>query len=77
MSDETEHESEQKHEDRCKDKEHGHKHYHERHWEWRGGAPLWCIGWLVTIGYLRMPFFWKGVLALVIWQYYLGRAIVH
>jgi hypothetical protein len=40
-------------------------------------GPLWCIGWLFSIGYLQMPFFWKGVLALLIWPYYLGRALVH
>jgi hypothetical protein len=32
---------------------------------------LWCIGWIFTIGYLALPFK-KGVLALVIWPYYLG-----
>jgi len=35
-------------------------------------APLWIIGWLFTIGFLGLPFFWKGVLALIIWPYYLG-----
>ncbi len=37
-----------------------------------GGAILWIIGWLFTIGFLSIPFFWKGVLALIIWPYYLG-----
>ena len=37
-----------------------------------GLAPLWIIGWLFTIGFLGIPFFWKGVLALIIWPYYLG-----
>ncbi len=32
---------------------------------------LWFIGWLFTIGYLKLSF-WKGVLALIIWPYYLG-----
>lgn len=32
---------------------------------------LWVIGWLFTIGYLRLAF-WKGVLALLVWPYYLG-----
>jgi len=40
-------------------------------------GPLWCIGWLFTIGYLHMPFFWKGVLAIIIWPFYLGRALMH
>lgn len=32
---------------------------------------LWLAGWLFTIGFLHLPF-WKGVLALVVWPYYLG-----
>ncbi|MFZ2167503.1 MAG: hypothetical protein WAV50_01385 [Minisyncoccia bacterium] len=32
---------------------------------------LWFIGWIFTIGYLQLTF-WKGVLALLIWPYYLG-----
>lgn len=41
-----------------------------------GGAcsaagPLWMIGWLFTIGFLKLTF-WKGVLALIVWPYYLG-----
>ena len=32
---------------------------------------LWCIGWLFTIGYLHLAF-WEGVLALILWPYYLG-----
>jgi len=34
-------------------------------------GPLWLIGWLFTIGFLRLAF-WKGLLALVVWPYYLG-----
>ncbi len=42
----------------------------------RGGGgtligPIWVIGWLFTIGYLRLAF-WKGLLALIVWPYYLG-----
>ncbi len=33
---------------------------------------LWMIGWLFSIGYLKMSF-WKGVLALIIWPYYMGE----
>lgn len=36
-----------------------------------GLAPLWFIGWLFTIGFLKLTF-WKGVLALIVWPYYLG-----
>jgi len=34
-------------------------------------GPLWGIGWLFTIGFLHLSF-WKGVLAILIWPYYLG-----
>ena len=34
-------------------------------------GPLWFIGWLFTIGYLKLAF-WKGALALIVWPYYLG-----
>ncbi|HET7904835.1 MAG TPA: hypothetical protein VFM17_09750 [Candidatus Eisenbacteria bacterium] len=38
-----------------------------------GGAcgSLWFMGWLFTIGFLKLTF-WKGVLALIVWPYYLG-----
>jgi len=32
---------------------------------------LWIAAWLFTIGFLKLTF-WEGVLALVIWPYYLG-----
>jgi hypothetical protein len=32
---------------------------------------LWCAAWLFTIGYLHLTF-WKGVLAIVLWPYYIG-----
>jgi len=32
---------------------------------------LWFIGWLFTIGYLKLPFK-RGLLGLIIWPYYLG-----
>jgi hypothetical protein len=32
---------------------------------------LWCAAWLFTIGFLHLSF-WKGVLAIVLWPYYLG-----
>lgn len=37
-----------------------------------GGA--WFAFWLFTLGYLHLTF-WKGVLALIIWPYYLGVAL--
>jgi hypothetical protein len=32
---------------------------------------LWFASWLFTIGFLHLTF-WKGVLALFIWPYYIG-----
>jgi hypothetical protein len=34
-------------------------------------GPVWIIGWLFTIGFLKLSF-WQSVLALIIWAYYLG-----
>jgi uncharacterized membrane protein len=31
----------------------------------------WFAGWLFTIGFLHLSF-WKGVLAIVLWPYFLG-----
>ena len=40
--------------------------------EQHGGlGVLWFIGWLFTIGFLRLGF-WKGVFALLMWPYFLG-----
>lgn len=33
-----------------------------------------AAGWLFTIGYLKLSF-WQGVLAVVIWPYYIGAAL--
>jgi hypothetical protein len=38
---------------------------------WTG--TLWFLGWLFTIGYLRLTF-WKAVVAIVLWPYYIGVA---
>jgi len=35
---------------------------------------LWIAGWLFTIGFLHVTF-WKGVLAILLWPYYLGLAL--
>ncbi len=32
---------------------------------------LWIAAWLFTIGYLHLSF-WKGVLAVLLWPYYIG-----
>lgn len=35
---------------------------------------LWFGAWLFTLGLLRLTF-WKAVLALVVWPYYLGAQL--
>ena len=34
----------------------------------------WFAGWLFTIGFLHLAF-WQGMLAVVLWPYYLGLAV--
>jgi len=34
----------------------------------------WFSGWLFAVGFLNLPFF-KAVLAIIIWPYYLGEFI--
>jgi hypothetical protein len=35
---------------------------------------LWFGGWLFTIGFLQLTFV-KGILALVLWPYYIGSVL--
>ena len=35
---------------------------------------LWLWAWLFTIGLLHLGF-WKGLLAILLWPYYLGAAL--
>lgn len=37
---------------------------------------MWFGAWLFTIGILDLSF-WQGVLALILWPYYLGHALTH
>lgn len=40
-----------------------------------GGAlagPLWAMGWLFTIGFLKMTLA-QNIFAILIWPFYLGR----
>ncbi len=37
-------------------------------------GPVWFMGWLFTIAFAKLTF-WKAVLALIIWPYYLGAAL--
>lgn len=32
----------------------------------------WFAGWIFTIGFLQLTF-WKGVLAAILWPYFLGQ----
>lgn len=32
---------------------------------------LWFMGWLFSLGFLGLGF-WKGLLALLVWPYYIG-----
>ena len=34
-------------------------------------GPIWFMGWLFTIGFLKLTFS-QGLLALIIWPYYIG-----
>jgi hypothetical protein len=36
----------------------------------------WVLGWLFTIGYAKLGFS-QGIVALVIWPYYIGAALAH
>ncbi len=49
----------------------GVKVVHKSHGHGTISGSVWIIGWLFTIGYLKLAF-WKGVLALIVWPYYLG-----
>jgi len=33
---------------------------------------VWVIGWLFTVGFLKLSFL-KGALAIIIWPFYLGN----
>jgi hypothetical protein len=46
------------------------KNWKKHHGGCKGGG-IWFAGWLFTIGFLKLTF-WKGVLALVVWPYFLG-----
>lgn len=39
---------------------------------------LWIIGWLFTIGFLKLSI-WSSIFAIIIWPYYIGAAfaLVH
>lgn len=37
-------------------------------------GPVWYIGWLFTIAFAKLTF-WKALLALIIWPYFLGSSL--
>jgi hypothetical protein len=37
-------------------------------------GPIWAMGWLFTLGYAHLGF-WKGVLAIIIWPYFIGTIV--
>ena len=39
------------------------------------GGIVWFIGWLFTIGYANL-IWWKILLGLVIWPYFLGQTLL-
>jgi hypothetical protein len=52
-----------------------HHHHHDQKVKVESGfGVIWFIGWLFTIGFLQLVW-WKALLALVIWPWYLGVAI--
>ncbi|HEY4711728.1 MAG TPA: hypothetical protein VIH69_03495 [Dehalococcoidia bacterium] len=50
----------------------------KKHWYHRRSTtlvgPIWFIGWLFTIGYANLEW-WQVILAIVVWPYFLGRAV--
>lgn len=38
------------------------------------GVFSWAAGWLFTVGFLKLTFL-KGVLAIILWPYYIGEYI--
>ncbi len=50
------------------------KHWHGPAGAGIGAGTLWFIGWLFTIGFAELVW-WKILLGIVIWPYYLGAAV--
>jgi len=48
--------------------------YHTIHTGSSLAGTLWFIGWLFTIGYANL-IWWKIILALVVWPFYLAQAL--
>ena len=50
----------------------------KKRWDRRRGpmiiGPIWFIGWLFTVGYAGLVW-WKIILAIVVWPYFLGQIV--
>lgn len=46
----------------------------ERQVEIQNQIPIWLIGWLFTLGFAKLGFV-QGLIAIVLWPYYLGSAM--
>jgi hypothetical protein len=51
----------------------GHEHKHSHLHNGAVGG-IWFAGWLFTLAFTQ-PIWWKALLGLVIWPYYLGVAL--
>jgi hypothetical protein len=52
----------------------GKKRWYHRRRSMAWGGPIWFIGWLFTIGYAHLVL-WQILAGIVIWPYFLGRAV--
>jgi hypothetical protein len=50
-------------------------HHHDHRVKYESGfGVIWMIGWMFTIGFLQLVW-WKALLALIVWPWYLGVAV--
>jgi hypothetical protein len=49
-----------------------------KHWHGNAGSGLagaiWFIGWLFTIGFLKLVW-WQIIVGIVVWPYFMGAAL--
>jgi len=38
------------------------------------GGGIWAIGWLFTVGFAKL-IWWKALIAIVLWPWFLGAAL--
>jgi hypothetical protein len=50
------------------------KHWYHRRRSATLVGPVWFIGWLFTVGYANLVW-WQIILGIVVWPYFLGRAV--